>query len=129
LQDVIICENIIITPLLRAQKAFEKALPMVSNDLERDGAIQRFEFTYELLWKTLKKVLLFKGIEQNSPRGVFREAAKIGMIEDLDLWFDFLKNRNITVHIYKEEYAEIVFSALPVFSRELRKVIAKLVLM
>jgi len=73
--------------------------------------------------------LLFKGIEHNSPRSVFRESAKLGIIEDLSLWFGFLKNKNITVHIYKKEYAEIVFSALPVFSRELRKVIAKLVLM
>ena len=80
--EFIIFETINISPLLKAYKSFKKGLEKVSSELERDGVIQRFEFTYELTWKILKKILSFKGINANNPRDVFREAAKQGLIDD-----------------------------------------------
>lgn len=63
---------------------FEKALqtlkaaldPPPANDRERDGAIQRFEYTFELSWKISKKVLQKHGISTDTPRGIFRELAQ-----------------------------------------------------
>lgn len=125
-EEVIILGKIIITPLLKAQKTLEEALIEAKSDLERDGAIQRFEYTYELIWKVLKKILSFKGIDVNSPRDVFREAAKQDIIEDPKIWFEFIKKRNLTVHTYNEDDAEEIFGCLPSFRDELAKVIEKI---
>ena len=122
-QDVVIFDKLIITPLIKAQKTFEAALREAKSELERDGAIQRFEYTYELVWKTLKKVLSFKGIEANSPRDVFREAARQGLIDDPGIWFIFIKQRNLTVHSYNQDCAQEIFSYLPLFEKELKKVV------
>jgi nucleotidyltransferase substrate binding protein (TIGR01987 family) len=125
-KDIVIMGNIVITPLIKSHVALKKALVEAKSELERDGAIQRFEFTFELLWKTLKKVLSFKGINVNSPRDVFREAAKQGLIDDPVVWFEFIKHRNITSHTYDESYAIDLFKYLPKFEQELTKVIDKI---
>lgn len=53
------------------------------NLLLYDGAIQRFEFTYEIAWKLLKAYLEYQGIVSiSSPRAVFKEAFSVGLIEN-----------------------------------------------
>lgn len=81
----------------------------------RDGAIQRFEYTFELAWKMMQRVLKQQGVEAGSPKQVFRAALKIGLIDDLDQWFSFLEKRNLTVHTYNEDTADEVFEASRVF--------------
>jgi len=124
-KETIVLGDINITPLLKAQKAFQKAVAQAETELEQDGAIQRFEFTFELTWKTLKRILSFKGISVNSPRDVFRESAKQGFIEDVSIWFKFIKKRNLSSHTYDQEQANEIFSCLPKFEEELCKVIEK----
>jgi nucleotidyltransferase substrate binding protein (TIGR01987 family) len=79
----------------------------------KSGAIQNFEFTYELCWKFIKRWL-----EENlgssyvdgvSRRELFRLAAENKLINDVDLWMDFHHARNQTSHIYDEAKAEMVF--------------------
>ena len=118
--------KLVITPLIKAQRALNEAIKEADTKLERDGAIQRFEFTYELLWKTLKKILSFKGININNPRDVFRAAAKEGLIEDPKFWFEAIKKRNMTTHIYNEQYADEVFDFLPQLVEHLALVIDKI---
>lgn len=113
-------------PLFKAAKVFSEGLAQVKNDLERDGVIQRFEFTYELVWKTLKKVLAIKGIEVTSPRDVFREAAREKLLKDPTVWFDFIEKRNITVHTYNQSSAEDIFAVMPLFEKELNHVLEAL---
>ncbi|MCF7800131.1 nucleotidyltransferase substrate binding protein [Candidatus Babeliales bacterium] len=125
-KDFLIFDKILITPLLKAQEKFNQALDQAKTELERDGAIQRFEFTYELIWKVLKKILDYKGLNVNSPRDVFRLAAKEGFIEDPKIWFGFLEKRNLTVHTYNQEYADEIFESLPKFKEELSKVVNKI---
>jgi nucleotidyltransferase substrate binding protein (TIGR01987 family) len=115
-----------ITPLIKAQLAFNKALAEAKSDLERDGAIQRFEFTYKLLWKMLKKILAVKGLDINNPRDVFRAAAKEGLIDDIKFWFEVLKKRNLTTHTYSEQYAVEVFEFLPQVQPQLAEIIEKI---
>lgn len=122
-KEIKILGELNITPLLKAQKTFELSLKEAHSALERDGAIQRFEYTYELVWKTLKRILNFKGIDINNPRDVFREAAKQKFIEDATIWFVFLKQRNLTVHTYNQDCAAEIFSYLPQFEKELTKVV------
>jgi len=61
--------------LLRLQEAVEIA----KDDLDKDGALQRFEFCIELLWKSLKAALSYQGIECYSPRSCIKEAFKAGI--------------------------------------------------
>lgn len=122
----IILEQIDISSLIKAFEFFKNALPNISTDLERDGAIQRFEYTFELTWKTLKKVLAVKGLYINNPRDVFRDAAQTGLIEEIEPWFEFIKMRNLTVHTYNEDYALEIFQSLPKFKTETEKLISKL---
>lgn len=96
--------------LKKATSAFEAAVnPPPANDRERDGAIQRFEFTFELAWKTGKKVLKSLGIEETSPREVIRELATQRLISSAEIWILFLNLRNISSHIYNESQANEVF--------------------
>ena len=121
--EITILENINITSLIKAYETFKKGFLIVKTELERDGAIQRFEFTFELAWKTMKRILAFKGINVNSPRDVFREAAKQKLIDDPVIWFDFLKKRNLTVHTYNQSCADEIFQSLFVFEKEVDKFI------
>ena len=76
----------------------------------RDGAIQRFEFVTELAWKTLREYLLTLQITDiNNPKAVLKEAFNNNLIEDNELWFNILNDRNRTSHIYDEEVADEIF--------------------
>ena len=98
---------------------FDKALSQLkaatskapANDLERDGVIQRFEYTIELLWKVSKKVLEENGVTAVAPKDVIRELANIGWINNPEELISFLKMRNETSHSYKEEIAKEVYKA------------------
>ena len=77
-----------------------------TDDLLRDGLIQRFEFTFELAWKTLKAVFEDEGlIGLNSPKTVLREAFAAELIKDDELWLAMLSDRNSTTHIDNEQLA------------------------
>ena len=55
------------------QEAFERNPDEMSN-LEKEGAIQRFEDTFELAWKTLMAYLLYSGVafDPITPRSVIK---------------------------------------------------------
>ena len=100
--------------------SFEKALSKLSQALEaektelnRDAAIQRFEFSYELMWKSIKKELAGEGLVCQSPKSCFKEAFAQGWINDEKPWIEMLNDRNLTTHTYDEELAQKVFVALP----------------
>jgi len=90
----------------------KEALPEVRDDLDRDGVIQRFEFTVELLWKTLKIILAYQGVECASPRRCIKEAFRAGLIEDDEILLDMLEDRNRSSHIYDEATAEEIFERI-----------------
>ncbi|MBF0294976.1 MAG: nucleotidyltransferase substrate binding protein [Magnetococcales bacterium] len=70
--------------------------------LEQEGAIQRFEFAYELAWKTLKDYLEAQGvaIREAAPRTVIKEAFSVGILEDAQVWMEILQQRNLLSHTY-----------------------------
>lgn len=78
-----------------------------ADELAADGLIQRFEFTFELAWKTLKVVFEDEGLTGlNSPKSVLREAFAADLIQDEELWLAMLSDRNSTVHIYSQKLAK-----------------------
>jgi nucleotidyltransferase substrate binding protein (TIGR01987 family) len=68
------------------------------NELEREGVIQRFEYTFELAWNTLKDRLEYEGVTLPAvtPRNVIRQAYQARLIEDGDAWLDMLTDRNLS---------------------------------
>lgn len=114
-----VIDGIDFTSLLRARANFEAFRCDMITDRDKAGAIQAFEYTYELAWKMMRKVLIARGQEHNSPREVFRVAGIEKLIQNSEIWFEFLKARNITVHSYDEEDADAVIAVFDDFSREL----------
>lgn len=79
------------------------------DQLDRDGVIQRFEFTFELAWKTLKLFLLEQGIITKSPAEALKESYKFGLFKDEEIFLDMLEDRNQTSHIYSQEISKAIF--------------------
>lgn len=77
-----------------------------------DGTIQRFEFTIELYWKVLKRLLEAEGIQAATPREALRRAFQAGWIDDEEAWLEMLQNRNLTSHTYNEALAGQVYDAI-----------------
>src|SRR5882762_554043 len=74
------------------------------SQLEKEGAVQRFEFTFELGWKTLKDYLEDSGLvlDQITPSSVIKQAFAAKIISDGQLWIDMLRCRNLMSHTYDE---------------------------
>jgi nucleotidyltransferase substrate binding protein (TIGR01987 family) len=93
----------------RAFLRLRDAVDRAEDDLDKDGVIQRFEFTVELLWKTLKISLSYKGEECRSPRDCVKMAYRMGILEDDEIVLDMIEDRNKSSHIYDEQVAEEIF--------------------
>lgn len=107
------------TKLMNFKKALERLKAAIldyskfSIDTVRDGVIQRFEFTSELAWKTMKEYLEEQGYNGvNSPKTVVKTAYLDGLINDGDGWISLLNDRNITSHIYSESDANAVYERI-----------------
>jgi nucleotidyltransferase substrate binding protein (TIGR01987 family) len=106
---------------------FKEALLKNPSDLERDGAIQRFEYCFDLAWKSAKHYLEQKGIiEINSPRSVFSAAFAEGIIDDENLWSTIILKRNASVHTYNRQLAETLFTELPEYYNAMYDLLIKL---
>lgn len=72
----------------------------------RDSIIKKFEYTFELSWKTIKAYLEEEGYEEmSSPRKVLKQAFESNIIFDEEVWSNMLEARNSTAHTYDEEKA------------------------
>ena len=121
-----------ISPLKKAflslNKAVDRAL-LNRNDLElRDACIQRFEYTYELANKMIKRFIeegqpSTAAIDQLTYRDLLRVAAEIGLIDSVEHWFKFRDARNKTSHAYDDAKALEVFEEIPTFILHTKKLI------
>jgi len=70
--------------------------------LEKEGVIQRFEYSYELAWKTIKDYLEYNGAVINpvTPRQVLKEAFASKIVGDGQVWIDMIDHRNLLSHSY-----------------------------
>ena len=116
--------------LLELEKALwplKEVLSQARDQLDRDGVIQRFEFTVELGWKALKRILAYKGVECHFPRDGIKQAFRYGLIENNDLLLDMLADRNLCSHLYSEELAEEIYARIKeIYVRELERLLSTL---
>jgi nucleotidyltransferase substrate binding protein (TIGR01987 family) len=84
----------------------------VQDELDRDGVIQRFEFTFEQFWKTLKLIMEFEGWPCESPRSCIKEAYRHGFLDEGEIFFDMLDDRNRTSHTYIEQVSIQIFNRI-----------------
>lgn len=110
----------------KALKTLDEGYTPNPDSLSRDGIIQRFEYCFELCWKTSKKILFESGINSDTPKDVIRECAKVGWLESPEIWFEFLKARNLTSHIYNEDVATEIFNIIQKFMEESKKLLKAL---
>ncbi|WP_100372164.1 HI0074 family nucleotidyltransferase substrate-binding subunit [Bacillus sp. FJAT-45037] len=85
-----------------------------TNSLFIDGTIRRFEFTIELFWKTLKRMLEVEGIEASTPRQSLKEAYAAGWIHNETAWLQMLRDRNETSHVYNEDKAKQIYDRIKI---------------
>lgn len=112
---------------IKAVFRLKEVLALKKNAITRDAAIQRFEFTFDLSWKLIKLILEDQeGLVAKSPKEVFRQAYKVGLIEYDDTWIKMTDMRNLTSHTYNEEMADDIYKELPKYLKrfqELEKVL------
>ena len=93
------------------KKAFARLKKFIDkgslSELESQGLIKAFEYTFELAWNTLKDFLEFSGqTDIYGSRDAIRKAFELGLIHDGEAWMDMLQSRNLTSHTYNEETAQ-----------------------
>lgn len=100
--------------LENAFKKLEQALKESKTELGIDGTLHRFEFTFELAWKTMKDYLEYQGVIENtgSPREVIKAAFKQGMIEDGEGWIAMMLSRNSLAHLYDENKSREIYDLI-----------------
>jgi nucleotidyltransferase substrate binding protein (TIGR01987 family) len=77
--------------------------PESLSELEKEGLIQRFEYTFELSWKMLQDVLKYRGYTDIAgPNMTLQQAFKDGYITDHDGWRNMKRGRETTSHTYNE---------------------------
>ena len=88
--------------------------PDALNQLEKEGVIQRFEFSFELAWKTLKDYLEEDGFvfATITPRQVLKDAFAAKILQDGQVWIDMLDHRNMLSHTYNLLKCEEAVKAL-----------------
>ncbi len=88
-------------------------------DIERDATIQRFEYSFETVWKSAQQILLVEGIEANSPRAAIRSSRSVGLLSDeqAEAGMRMLNDRNLTSHTYQSTLAQEIFGRLATHAR------------
>lgn len=120
-----------IEDLFAAVSRFEEAMVATSEnaDLLRDARIQRFEFCYDLAWKTVKAILNVLGVQDvNNPATSFKKAMLNGYLplSDETVWVQMIKDRNTTAHVYDLSLVVQVAERLPNYVVLMRGLVERL---
>lgn len=86
------------------------------SQLERDGALQRFEYTFEATWKAAQRFLAVQeGLRAGSPKSSIRLLGQAGLLDEAEAVAALIMadDRNLTVHTYVEDLAVQIYARLP----------------
>ena len=112
-----------------ALATLDDAVRMSFSVIVRDASIQRFEYSFESLWKLLKGYLeQQEGIVCNSPKSCFREALLVGLLsaEETEMCLAMTDDRNLTSHTYIETLADTIYRNLPAYLAVMQKLLAQI---
>ena len=122
-----------IEALIKANTRLNEAVIRFKKDetdnIVRDSVIQRFEFTYLIALKTIRKYFIERAfvtenINQMSFNDMIRTANQMNILKsDLTIWTNYREMRNLTSHTYDEEIAQQVVSVIPDFYKEIEYLI------
>lgn len=88
-------------------------LGSVLNEMVKEGLIQRFEYTHELAWNVMKDYAEYQGNSTvGGSRDASREAFKLQLISNGQVWMDMIGSRNKTSHTYNEETANEIYAKI-----------------
>lgn len=118
--------KLIIKDFQKAVSRLKEILELEKTMINRDSAIKRFEFCFELAWKSIKKYSAQEGVECRSPKSCFRTAFQLKLIEYDEQWMMMVDDRNAASHAYKEEAANDIYSHLPGYLKLFEKLLEKL---
>jgi nucleotidyltransferase substrate binding protein (TIGR01987 family) len=109
------------TQLIKASSKFKEFKNAPVSEMSKAASIQAFEYTFELSWKYIREAL--KNTAQDyfdSPKGVIKLAGKMNIltISQVEKWILYANNRNLTVHIYREDIADSIFNSLISFGQD-----------
>lgn len=108
---------------------FEHALNFIeqakSDQFYFSGISKSFEVCFEYAWKYMKRRAIEEGLEVASPKDAIRHAGRLGLVDDVEKWFDFLKDRNLAVHDYLGISDEDYLKTIRDFSAEVKRLIGK----
>jgi type II secretion system protein G len=110
----------------RAVTTLREVLSMPKSDVVRDAAIQRFEYCFELAWKSIRRCAQAEGLKVDSPAGAIRAAFQLGWIDDDATWLQMKDDRNLTSHTYDEQTAEELYMRLPAYLPRLSTLVDRL---
>lgn len=96
----------------KVAERLKQGVSQAKDELAQDGIIQRFEFTFELMWKCLKVLLQEKGVITKSPKDSLKSAFQVGLIEEEQAFLDMLEDRNLTSHLYSKEDSGAIFQRI-----------------
>jgi nucleotidyltransferase substrate binding protein (TIGR01987 family) len=96
------------------------------SDVYLDVAVKRFEFTFEMAWKAIRRYLDFSGVTCKSPRACFKEAFAQGLVEEEGVWLEMIEFRNLSTHIYNEQEIQELLDYVSSFSKAFNQLKAHL---
>ena len=108
-----------IASLQQAVNRLREAVTAAESPIKSDAVIQRFEFTFELAWKALKRILAYEGVICKTPRESLRQSFRLGLLAEEEIWLNMLEDRNAMSHIYSEEAAKEIYQRVPQFMSSL----------
>lgn len=111
-------------------KAFVRSQKDITDEEIRDAVIQRFEYTFELSCKFLRRKLEDlrdnpQEIDQMNYRDMIRTGAECGLIDSVINWFDYREKRNISSHTYDEKKAKLVYDVVQSFLKDVNFLMGK----
>jgi nucleotidyltransferase substrate binding protein (TIGR01987 family) len=118
--------NINCSNLVQAFAKFEDFSKNLASDLHKTAAIKAFEYTYEIAWKIMKRILKQEGIDPPFMKDLFRESLKKGLISDSESWFKFMEKRNISAHTYNETSMDEIIEVFEEFKWHVKFFLKKL---
>jgi nucleotidyltransferase substrate binding protein (TIGR01987 family) len=105
-------------PLKKALNSLIKSIKQPLDEFTRDSVNHRFEYSFELSWKNLKRYLESdRPLSDDSVKGILREAHQRKIVSNIDQWFSFQKSRNLTSHTYNEDTAQEVYKDALLFPK------------